>query len=122
MKRASLIHYLHNETAILSRPLYISVLQFRRFAAIFGIGLTCGCTQFPELDSTVPDHLENADYPALIQLDASLTTPPTPADDAEKLEKELAARRDALQNRARRLNAPIIDTSTQDRMETGVIE
>lgn len=79
-----------------------------------------GCADIPELDATIPDHLEAADYPALIQLDSSLTTPATPADDAEELQEQLAARRDALQNRARRLNTPIIDTDTQDRMQTGV--
>lgn len=79
-----------------------------------------GCAQVPELDATVPDHLDDAAYPALVPLDGSLTTAVHPADAAKKIEDTLSGRRDRLQARAARLNTPIVDPATRARMKTGV--
>ncbi|MFT7595615.1 MAG: hypothetical protein ACI8R4_002944 [Paracoccaceae bacterium] len=81
----------------------------RPMAVVFLLALLTGCAQVPELDATVPDHLRDAAYPALIPLDGSLAPNVLPADAASEIEDSLAARRDRLQARAKRLNTPIVD-------------
>lgn len=81
----------------------------RSFAAATLLALAPGCAQVPELDATVPEHLKDAAYPALIPLDGSLATEILPADAASEIEDHLAGRRDRLQARAKRLNSPVTD-------------
>jgi len=90
------------------------------FATIALLALATGCAQVPELDATVPEHLDNAAYPTLIPLDGSLTTVILPADAASEIEDNLARRRDRLQAKAKRLNGPIVDPEAQARMKAGV--
>lgn len=78
------------------------------------------CTQVPELDATVPDHLQNAAYPDLIPLDGSLETEQLPQDQAEQIEQSLAARRSRLQARARGLDGPVVDPAARKRMQGGI--
>jgi len=92
----------------------------RSCAAMALLALVAGCAQVPELDATVPDHLDTAAYPALIPLDGSLTTETLPTDAASRIEANLAARRDRLQAQAKRLNSPIVDPETEARMKTGI--
>jgi hypothetical protein len=82
--------------------------------------IATACTQVPELDATVPKHLRNAAYPELAPLDASLTTPVFPQDQARQTEETLAARRDRLQARANALNAPVVDPTARQRMQNGI--
>lgn len=79
-----------------------------------------GCTEVPELEATIPDHLEQADYPALVQLDDSLFDHPEPGEAAEDLQRGLEARSRRLQDRARRLQGTVVDDDARARMETGV--
>jgi hypothetical protein len=88
-------------------------------AALIGLA---GCTSVPELDATVPDEMRNAPYPELVELDASLTTPATPRKDGQRISKSLSDWQKRLQDRARRLNATIIDADTRARMQAGVTQ
>ncbi len=96
------------------------------FAAALALGLgtlvlgLSACAQFPELDATVPQHLRDADYPALVPLDGSLTSNIAPRQAAQPIESYLTARRDRLQRRARALRATIIDSETRKRMQDGI--
>jgi len=78
------------------------------------------CTQVPELDATIPDHLRNAPYPELVPLDGSLATVLPPQDQAAEIEQSLVARRDRLQGRAKALNAPVVDPVARQRMQDGI--
>lgn len=82
--------------------------------------IVAGCTEIPELDATLSPHLERADYPALIPLDDSLFEHPEPRDEALELQRGLDARSRRLQDRARRLQGPVVDDATRDRMADGV--
>ncbi len=84
-----------------------------------GCALT-GCTNIPELDATVPPSLQQADYPALVPIETLLTPLPPVKDNAEDVQSDLENRRDALQDRARRLNAQIVDDESRARMQAGV--
>lgn len=85
--------------------------------AIWSLG---ACTQIPELDEAVPDWVRKADYPELTALDASVTTKTMPQDDSEKIAQEMSGRRDRLNNKAKRLNTPVVDTASQQRMNKGI--
>jgi len=80
-----------------------------------------GCTNIPELDATVPDHLEDADYPSLAPIETLLVPMRDPLEQTGDLQSELQARRDSLQRRAKRLNAPVVDEPTQARMKAGIV-
>lgn len=67
--------------------------------------LAAACTRVPELETQVPEGLHEADFPRLIPLGPDLMTPQSPGEDAEKLERELNARRAGLQARAARLRS-----------------
>lgn len=68
-----------------------------------------GCTRVPELDEGRSANLRQADYPALIPLDAALATDPPEEGKAETLERQLSGRRDRLKARARWLQAARFD-------------
>ena len=87
------------------------------FSAALGL---VSCTDVPELDATVPDYLEKADYPPLVSLDSDQFSTTPPEDEAEKLRNSLEGRRSALEKRSRDLKEPIIDPDTRARMKDGV--
>lgn len=89
------------------------------FAALLALAVG-GCATIPDLDSSVPDSLVNAPYPDLVPLDRLLASQPRARADNETAGSDLAARRDRLQQRARRLNTAVIDADTQTRMQAGV--
>lgn len=105
----------------LFRPVLLTALLSALLSA-------ASCTQVPELDTAVPDHLRHAAYPQLVTLDKSLTTPVWPRQKAEQIEQTLTARRERLQARARELNAPlvaplvdpVVDPAARQRMQNGV--
>ena len=74
-----------------------------------------GCIDVPDLGNKIAPDLRDAPFPTLIPLDASLTTPPTPKEDGDRLARQLDARREALQARARRLQAGAPPLSDDDR-------
>ena len=74
-----------------------------RALCLIGLLGTAGCTNVPELDATIPDHLRDADYPKLVRLDDVFATAQNPQEQAEEIEKSLEARRRRLQSRAQRL-------------------
>lgn len=84
-------------------------VQTRLWRGLYLIGLIglVNCTNVPELDATIPDHLRNADYPKLVRLDGVFATAQNPREQADKIEQSLETRRRQLQSRARRLqNSP----------------
>jgi len=97
-----------------------SLTCLRRMAAPGALIWIAACTQVPELDEQVPGHLRNAPYPALVPLDSALVPLPTPRGEAEKINKSLSARRDALKARARALNIPTVDDPDRERPGNGV--
>ncbi len=87
------------------------------FAALL---IATACTQVPELDATIPAHLRNAPYPALVPLDDALFAAPLPQVQSQEIERSLTARRDRLQSRAKGLNASVVDPEARKRMLNGV--
>ncbi len=79
-----------------------------------------GCTQVPELEATIPDHLRDAPYPELIALDEAFGTVHPPREQAGRIERQLAARRARLQSRAKGLNARVLDPATRARMREAI--
>ena len=79
-----------------------------------------GCTQFPELDRTIGDEAEAADYPELIPLEPVLSRLDDPAEGNAQTEEALQARVAALRARAARLSGTVVDGQTQARMQRGV--
>ena len=71
--------------------------------------LSAACTRVPELETQVPKGLHEADFPKLIALGPDLLTPQSPGTEAEKLERDLNARRARLQARAARLRRAAAD-------------
>lgn len=83
--------------------------------------LLAGCAQIPQLDDTVSASLESADYPALAPIDTLLIPLPDPQERSEDVRQDLEGRRDALQDRARKLNGvAVVDEETESRMRAGV--
>ncbi|PCH74412.1 MAG: hypothetical protein COC12_03705 [Rhodobacteraceae bacterium] len=95
---------------------------YRKWLALAALLAGAACTQVPELDATIPDHLRNAPYPELQPLDDALFDVPLPQAQSAEIEKSLSARAARLQSRARALNATVIDPTTRERMETGVTQ
>ncbi|MDU9003522.1 hypothetical protein [Sedimentitalea todarodis] len=83
--------------------------------------LLAACAQIPQLDGTVPARLESADYPALAPIETLLVPLPDPQERSEDVRQGLEGRRDALRDRARRLNGvAVVDEETEARMRVGV--
>ena len=79
--------------------------------------LCAGCTQFPELDATIPPSVEIAPFPALVPIEpllaANARVVSDPAATTETLEQRVAA----LRVRARALqNRPVLDANTRARL------
>jgi len=78
------------------------------------------CTQFPELDVTVPASAKNAPFPELKPLEPLLAPGSRLASDNAQTEATLAARVAALRTRAAGLRGNVIDPQTRTRMRAGV--
>lgn len=77
------------------------------------------CTQFPELDETIPASIEDADYPTLVPLGPLLATSIPAGVDQEATTQQLEARAASLRNRANALqrsdnNDPPAEEQLQD--------
>lgn len=80
-----------------------------------------GCSDQPDLDTTIDDSVRAAPYPDLVPLEPLLATTGPRRDETDKPETDLVARRDRLQQRAQRLRGgAVVDTGTRTRMRTGV--
>ncbi|WP_322866557.1 hypothetical protein U5922_010385 [Aquicoccus sp. G2-2] len=78
-----------------------------------------GCTTFPELDGTVPAHLEQAGYPQLVPVEPLLARAET-IQITDQTEAGISARVAALRARAARLRGTIVDQPTRARLKGGV--
>jgi hypothetical protein len=78
------------------------------------------CTDVPDLGAAVPGWVDDAPYPDLLPLGTALTPLPRPAEAAETINADLAARTARLQERARALQAPVVDDATRRRMDAGI--
>lgn len=81
---------------------------------VAALALPGACTRIPALDQSVPEALRHAGYPALIPLDGVVAAADPPAAQAAEIERDLAARRDRLQRRARQLQAGAPTTAPAD--------
>lgn len=79
--------------------------------------LLAGCTQFPQLDDTIPPEAEAAGYPELVPIELLLSDipPPPPDQAADRLE----ARADALRRRAAQLRSEGLTTGELARLGSG---
>ena len=77
------------------------------------------CSSFPELDATVPAHMEQADFPRLVPVEPLLAASEE-VQITPETESGLMARANALRARAARLRGPIVDHGTRARMRAGV--
>ncbi|WP_299042894.1 hypothetical protein [uncultured Tateyamaria sp.] len=89
----------------------------RAAAALLCFSLAA-CTQFPDLDGTVPPSVEAADFPALLPLEPLMARAAPivsdPVETANTLERRIAA----LRARARALQRrDIVDPATRARMQ-----
>lgn len=78
------------------------------------------CTRVPELESKVTPQMRAAPFPELIPLEERLGPALDPSREAQDLNEQLNARSQALQNRARQLQAPIVDEAARKRLETEI--
>ena len=74
------------------------------------------CTQFPDLDATVPAEAERSEYLELVPFETLKAEQPSEVS----AEASLAARSAALRARAARLRGTVVDQSTRARMTNGV--
>jgi len=81
--------------------------------------LGAACTQFPELDGTVPPDVAGRKTPRLLPLDQLQGLAPAPRDLAP-ITTALQARLAALEARAARLRGPVLDRRTRRRLVRGV--
>ena len=79
-----------------------------------------GCSDQPDLDSTISDSVRAAPYPDLVPLEPLLATTGSPRDTSDQPEADLAARRNRLQQRAQQLSGAVVDSDTRARMRAGV--
>ncbi len=93
-----------------------------RFILILTLATT-GCTAFPNLDARVDAATRNAAYPTLQSLDPLIARASDLGTNGQITTVSVAAfigRITNLRNKATRLRAPIIDTTTHTRMRRGV--
>lgn len=89
-------------------------------AGVVYVHLLTACSEIPELDAAVPDWVDDASYPDLVPLDRALAKAPLPRAQSAEIEEEVANRAAQLKARAERLNTPVVDEQTRNRMEAGV--
>lgn len=108
--------------AVQSRIIRDMVLRFTvRLVFACALALSAvACTQFPDLDGTVPASAEAADYPALVPLDPLLANIDAASTDAQATTGAINARVSRLKSRADRLRRGVLDSQTRSRMTTGV--
>ena len=94
--------------------------RYRHWLALAALLSGVACTQVPELDANIPDHLRKTPYPELQPLDDALFDVPLPQEQSGEINETLSARRDRLQSRARALNATVVDPAARKRMQAGV--
>lgn len=80
------------------------------------------CTQFPELDATVPAEADAAAYPDLVPLLPVLASADATPERQSAVEQSLEGRIARLRNRADRLRGNVIDRRTRARMARGVTQ
>lgn len=85
----------------------------RPLTLLLALTLT-GCTQFPELDATIPAGVKDAPFPALVPLPPLLAQNSAVTADPVATTQGLQARVASLRARAQRLqNRPVIDGPTR---------
>ena len=89
------------------------------FAKLVGCVFLSACATFPELDGTVPGHLEDAGFPKLIPVEPLLSAAAT-AQISDETETAIKARVARLRTRAVRLRGTVVDRGTRARMRAGV--
>jgi hypothetical protein len=94
--------------------------RYRHWLALTALLAGVACTQLPELEATIPDHLRDAPYPELQPLDEALFAVPLPQEQSAEIEQSLSARARRLQARARDLNTTVVDPAARKRMQSGV--
>ena len=88
----------------------------RLLSCLAVIGLVA-CAEFPELDGTINPDVAALPYPQLEPLDPVLAAADaTPATAPESI-AATKARADALRARAAGLRGPVLDATTQDRLQ-----
>lgn len=96
----------------------------RAFHLASGIMLAlalAGCTQFPELDETIPPSAAAAEFPALVPLVPLLAANAPVIADRVETTANLEARVAGLRARASALQArTIVDASTRTRMQAAL--
>lgn len=85
-----------------------------RAASLFTILALSACTQFPELDETIPASIEDAEYPTLVPLDPLLASSIPAGVDQEATTQQLEARAASLRIRADGLRRSDLNNSTAD--------
>ena len=89
---------------------------FRHLALPLAL-LIAGCTQFPELDATIPTSVENAAFPELVPLEPLLAANGPVVSDPQATTQSLEARVTSLRARARSLQSrAVIDAGTRARL------
>lgn len=87
--------------------------MFRTTLLTLALLMIAACTQVPELNERIGPDLRDASFPRLVPLDEALGPPADPEGEAQAVQKSLEARRDALAQRARRLQQASHDDTTQ---------
>ncbi|MDQ2089464.1 hypothetical protein [Marimonas arenosa] len=85
---------------------------------LFAVLLT-GCATFPELEGTVPAHMERADFPRLVPVEP-LMAGATDTQVSPETEAAILARVAQLRARAARLKGTVVDQGARARMRAGV--
>jgi len=92
----------------------------RPVIAALAIAALAGCSDVPPLSDDIARTQRDAAYPALIPADRITGSVPPPSAEARDA-APTEARAARLRARAARLDAPVIDDATRDRMQTGVV-
>jgi hypothetical protein len=87
--------------------------------AALALALFAGCTELPALPDEISDNRADLSYLELVPAGEITSQVPPPRSD-ERTAPDLQSRADRLRARAARLDAPVIDAETQERMQTGV--
>lgn len=80
--------------------------------------LVVACAQFPELDASQTPGVNDAAYPDLVPLETLLNGPVVRA--TPEMRAGIEGRVAGLRARAARLNGPVVDAQTRNRMRRGV--
>lgn len=78
------------------------------------------CTQFPDLEATQTDTLENADYPTLVPLEPLLARAAAPGPDPVQTQADLSARLAGLRSRANAMRGAVLTGPEKQRLQQGL--